>query len=147
MKIEFWWRQIFEILMIHKPSLGSPDVPQKIWARSVQPFWRLLDTNRQTSQICIWIKMFNSFKYLLQYLKKMWKINQNWSNSYVFNLLFINNWTLDINMRICFLPTNKSQTSSFWFSEGRSTTLTALWIRNLYSQFVKLWYGNRLEGS
>ena len=48
MKIEFWWRQIFEILIMHKPSLWSLDVPQKIWARSVQPFWRLLDTNKQT---------------------------------------------------------------------------------------------------
>ena len=50
MTIEFWWRQIFEILMIHKPSLWSRDVTQKIWARSVQPFWRLLDTNRQTNK-------------------------------------------------------------------------------------------------
>ena len=48
MEIEFWWRHVFEILIIHKPSLGSLDVPHKIWARSVQPFWRLLDTNRQT---------------------------------------------------------------------------------------------------
>ena len=39
----------FEILIIHKPSLGSCEVPLKIWAWSVQPFWRLLDTtNRQT---------------------------------------------------------------------------------------------------
>ena len=37
-KIEFGWRQIFENSIIHKPSLGSRDVPQKIWARSVQPF-------------------------------------------------------------------------------------------------------------
>ena len=50
MTIEFWWRQIFEILMIHKLSLESLDVPQKIWARSVQPFWRLLDTNKQTDR-------------------------------------------------------------------------------------------------
>jgi len=50
MKIEFWWRQIFEILIFHKPSLWSRDVPQKIWARSVQPFWRLLDTNKQTNK-------------------------------------------------------------------------------------------------
>ena len=42
--------QIFENLIIHKPSLESRDVPQKIWARSVQPFWRLLDTNRQTNK-------------------------------------------------------------------------------------------------
>jgi len=28
--------QIFKISIIHKPSLGSLDVPQKIWARSVQ---------------------------------------------------------------------------------------------------------------
>ena len=50
MTIEFWWRQIFEILMIHKPSRESLDVSQKIWAWSVQPFWRLLDTNRQTDR-------------------------------------------------------------------------------------------------
>ena len=50
MTIEFWWRQIFEILMIHQPSRESLDVPQKIWARSVQPFWRLLDINKQTNK-------------------------------------------------------------------------------------------------
>jgi len=32
------WRLIFEILIIHKPSLGSYEVPHKIWARSVQFF-------------------------------------------------------------------------------------------------------------
>ena len=37
-------------MIIHKPFLGSRDVPQKIWARSVQPFWRLLDTNKQTDK-------------------------------------------------------------------------------------------------
>jgi len=36
------------IFIIHKPSLWPRDVPQKIWARSFQPFWRLLDTNKQT---------------------------------------------------------------------------------------------------
>jgi len=47
MKIEFW---IFKISIIHKPSLGSLDVPQKIWVWSAQPFWRLLDTNKQTDK-------------------------------------------------------------------------------------------------
>ena len=28
-------KNIFKILIIHKPSLGSREVPQKIWARSV----------------------------------------------------------------------------------------------------------------
>ena len=32
------WRQIFEILSVHKPFLGSSDGPQKIWSQSVQPF-------------------------------------------------------------------------------------------------------------
>ena len=50
MKIEFWWRQIFETLITYKPSLGSREVPHKMWARSVQPFWRLLDTNGQTNR-------------------------------------------------------------------------------------------------
>ena len=31
-------------------SLGSLDAPQKIWARSVQPFLRLLDTHKQTDK-------------------------------------------------------------------------------------------------
>jgi len=55
MTIEFWWRQIFEILIFHKPSLGSLDVSQKIWARSVQPFdvyWiqTVKQTDKQTNR-------------------------------------------------------------------------------------------------
>ena len=30
-------------------SLGARKVPHKIWARSVQPFWSLLDTIKQTN--------------------------------------------------------------------------------------------------
>ena len=40
---------VFLIFIIHKPSLWSRDVPQKIWARFFQPFnvyW--IQTNRQT---------------------------------------------------------------------------------------------------
>ena len=37
-------------MIIHKPFLGPREVPQKMWARSVQPFWRLLDTNEQTGK-------------------------------------------------------------------------------------------------
>ena len=47
-KINFCWRQNFEMLIIHKPYLGSRYVPHKIWAQSFQPFWRLWDTNGQT---------------------------------------------------------------------------------------------------
>ena len=42
-----FWR-IFKILIIHKPFLEKREVTHKIWARSVQLFWRLLDTNKQT---------------------------------------------------------------------------------------------------
>ena len=49
-KIKSVWIQVFVILSIHKPSLGSCEVPHKIWARSVQPFWRLLDSNRSDRQ-------------------------------------------------------------------------------------------------
>ena len=42
--------QIFENSIIPKPSMGSREVPQKIWVRSVQPFWRLLDTKGQTDK-------------------------------------------------------------------------------------------------
>ena len=37
------------ILSIHNVSLGSCEVPHKIWARSVQPFWRSLNTNKKIS--------------------------------------------------------------------------------------------------
>ena len=40
---------------IHIPSLGPSEVSQKIWARSVQLFWRLLDTNEQTNRKAVYI--------------------------------------------------------------------------------------------
>jgi len=52
--IEFC-RLIFEILIKHKPSLGTCKVPQKIWARSVQPFWRLWVTNIQLPKQSMYI--------------------------------------------------------------------------------------------
>ena len=38
-------------------SLWSREVPQKIWARSVQPFWRLMDTSKQTDKLNLYIDM------------------------------------------------------------------------------------------
>ena len=38
LEIKFCWKLIFEILIIHKPFLGSCEVPQKIWAGLFQPF-------------------------------------------------------------------------------------------------------------
>ena len=52
MKIDFCWRQNFDILLVHKPSY---EIPHKIWARSMQPFWRLLDTNKQTDKTNLYI--------------------------------------------------------------------------------------------
>ena len=50
LQIIFCWRQNPKILNICNPSLGTCEVPHKIWARSAQPFWRLLDT-RQAKDI------------------------------------------------------------------------------------------------
>ena len=50
-KIEFCRKQIFEILIIYKPSLGTCEVPHKIWARSVKSFFLFLEkTDRQTNR-------------------------------------------------------------------------------------------------
>ena len=59
--------QIFQILIIHKPSLGSREVPHKIWARSVQPFWRLFDTNKQTNKIDRQVKFIYRLIFCLTY--------------------------------------------------------------------------------
>ena len=60
-------RQIFQILSILKPSLGSCEVPHKIWARLVQPFWRLLtQTNRQTLMQSLYVMQIKIKKNLLK---------------------------------------------------------------------------------
>ena len=41
-------------------SLGSREVPHTIWARLVLPFWRLLDTNKQTEKQSIYIHLYVS---------------------------------------------------------------------------------------
>ena len=50
-KIKNLYPHIFLILIIHKLSLGSREVQYKIWVRSVEPFWRLSDTNGQTGKV------------------------------------------------------------------------------------------------
>ena len=45
MKIEFYWRQNFEILTIYKTFPRVMWGPTKLWLGSIQPFWRVLDTN------------------------------------------------------------------------------------------------------
>ena len=47
-KVKSFWLQLFVVLSIHNPFLGSLEVPHKIWNQSVQPFWRVFYTNRQT---------------------------------------------------------------------------------------------------
>ena len=63
--------QIFQFLIIHKPSLGCREVPNKIWARSVQPFWRLLDTNGQTYKLNLCIDIIDRKKIAIIFLQKM----------------------------------------------------------------------------
>ena len=52
MKIEFCWRLIFENVIIHKPSLGSCEVPYKFGHDRIShfQFWCLLVTNGQTKR-------------------------------------------------------------------------------------------------
>ena len=71
--LKIYWHQIFEILIIHKLSLGSRDVPHKIWSRSVQPFLHLLDTNRQrhTDKQSIYIDL----KVLVTHIPRVPKTN------------------------------------------------------------------------
>ena len=53
-------------MIIHKLSMGSCKVPHKIWSRSVQPFLRLLDTNKQTdSKIFILLGFKGASRHLL----------------------------------------------------------------------------------
>ena len=60
-KSNFVGGKFFLILIIYKPYLGTCEVPHTIWARSIQPFWRLFDTNKQTNR---------QAKYIYRNLKK-----------------------------------------------------------------------------
>ena len=42
------YKLLFKNIIFWTWSNWSGDVPQKVWERSVKPFWRLLDTNKQT---------------------------------------------------------------------------------------------------
>ena len=65
-------RQIFEFLIIHKPSLEPREVPHKIWAWSVQPFKRFLVANKQTdalrSKVYIEEDIKSSIEYFFSYV-------------------------------------------------------------------------------
>ena len=58
-KLDICLRLIFEILIIHKRSLGSREVPHRIWVRSVHIFGPLLDTqiDTQTDKQSIYINV------------------------------------------------------------------------------------------
>ena len=62
-------RNFFQITFLAvtapKSFLGSFELPQQLWVRSVQPFWSLLDTNnKQNSPIRIKIKVFTMYSML-----------------------------------------------------------------------------------
>ena len=82
MKIEFWWRHIFEILIIHKPSLWSRDVPQKIWPDRFSRFdvyW--IQTNKQTDTPNLYIDLQIDclYSFLIILISKLDKIHYLWN--------------------------------------------------------------------
>ena len=76
MTIEFWWRQIFEILMIHKPSLESLDVPKKFGPDRFSRFdvyW--IQTNKQTNRQAKFIyRWFLKSSLQNEQWRRIWKI-------------------------------------------------------------------------
>jgi len=58
----FFWRLFFPILIIHKPSLGSFEVPQKFWTDRFSGFYVYRSktnkqTHKKTDKQGIYIKM------------------------------------------------------------------------------------------
>ena len=98
MPIEFCWRLIFEILITHKPSLGSFEVPYKIQPL-YQTFMRHKQTNWQTSKIYImyiFVFLFHSFLvWMLHYVK--WKYIKNSFKSLYFRKPSIEPKSADFN--------------------------------------------------
>ena len=79
--------------IIHKPFLGTYEVPHTIWVpSSVQPFWHLLDTNRQKSKLKWYLKFTNETNY--RYLKKRnWRVHSNFNPCITANLMIFQTFT------------------------------------------------------
>ena len=77
MTIEFWWRQIFEVL-IHKPSLESLDIPKKFGPDRFSRFdvyWIQTDRqpNKQTDRQAKFIYRSLRLYWLQDTSEKAWK--------------------------------------------------------------------------
>ena len=57
-KYFFRFDMVWEKQSIYIYSLGSGEVPHIIWARSVQPFWLLLDTNIHCLSVCLFVCLY-----------------------------------------------------------------------------------------
>ena len=90
-KVKNFWTPKFVILSVQKPSLGSCEVPKKVWARSVQPFWRILDTNKQTDKLNLFIECFINASISILYLLFKTEILLPLINNHVDNLFIILN--------------------------------------------------------
>ena len=62
-----WIFKIFKNRILLEAYFLKFDNPQKSWARLVQSFWRLLDTNRHPSKVYILMKFISQFKIALRY--------------------------------------------------------------------------------
>ena len=75
---------------IRKPSLGSRDVPQKIWARSVQPFIGHKQTNIKTNK-----QTDRQAKFIYRLSKGKTNITTKWVFVFAGKIFFIafNSWS------------------------------------------------------
>ena len=108
----------------HKPSLRPREVPHKIWAWSVQPFWRLLDTNKQTPTMdklnlyidVICVCFFDS-------------MSDQWSWTPELKTLELESWAGSINLDIYYSKVFSS--GPIWIWElGRNTGMFKAWFKN-----------------
>jgi len=60
-KLNFVRGKFLKIWLSINRTLGSRKAPHKIWSQSVQPFWRLLDTNKQTDRQAKYIIVVRTF--------------------------------------------------------------------------------------
>ena len=92
-------RILMEANFLKKPYIVSHEVPQKIWARSVKPFWRFLNTNKHHntntrqgvhklwSNIQIFIFIFDVvYNWSISLLPPI----VQWSNWYILFIFFFN---------------------------------------------------------
>ena len=127
-------------MIIHEPYLRPHEVPQKMWARLVQPFWRLLDT-KKTDRQAKFIHRLTPWNFLLSFYQHstMWaSIDSELRVSCI--LLFNQILPSTLNKNIKTKHYNTITKNMFWIFSQKQFWNSTEFIMSWFEIFYFIWH-------